>query len=244
MGDLGGKTAFISAATTAVGRACAQALGSSGAALCLADPDLDAAQHLAAAIDAPAALATGLQPQSADSWSTATARCLSEFDRLDVLVLCAGPRAAESGISDTRLEDFRAALHGVGLAAWLGQKYGVLAMRAAGRGGAVVHVTSVLGRLAAPRAAAVCAGSAGVLMSARAAALECAKAGDGIVVNTVLTGPVAGDEEHCFSAAANVPDAVLVTPQDVAAAVLFYATHGAAYMTGTEIPVDGGRSCW
>ena len=80
-------------------------------------------------------------------------------------------------------------------------------------------------------------------MSARAAALECAKAGDGIVVNTVLAGPVQGDDGRCFPPTDLLPDALPVTPQDVAAAVLFYATDGAAYMTGTELPVDRGMLC-
>ena len=80
-------------------------------------------------------------------------------------------------------------------------------------------------------------------MSARAAALECAKAADGIVVNTVLAGPVVGDHGRCFPASAVLPESPMVSPEDVAQAVLFYATDGAAYMTGTELPVDGGRLC-
>ncbi len=62
--------------------------------------------------------------------------------------------------------------------------------------------------------------TAGILYSSKAAALECAREKDGIVVNAVLVGDVPAS--------------------DIAESVFFYATDGAAYMTGTDLPVDDG----
>ena len=241
MGSLGGKTAFISAATSVVGTACARLLAAEGARVCVADADHDAVARLAAELQAPDALGVALDMQDEASWTAALQRCAADLQAPHIVVLCSGAFHGGRPIVDTGLSVFREALYGSGFAAWLGQKQAVLALRAAGDGGAIIHVTSLLGRIAAEGAAGACAGSAGVVMSARAAALECAKAADGIVVNTVLSGPVAGDDGRCFPAGLTLPDAPTVAPEDVAAAVLFYATAGAAYMTGTELPVDGGR---
>ena len=239
MADLTGKTAFISAATSVVGRACATALSASGARVCLADADAAAAASLARTL-APATTFIGLDSCDEGSWQEATAHCLAELQALDILVHCEGCFDGSRPIIDTPLEDFKAALYGSGMAGWLALKHGILTMRKAGRGGAIVQVTSILGRVATANAAASCAAAAGVVMAARAAALECAKHGDGIVVNTVLAAPVAGDDGQSFPDANSVPGATVVAPGDVAEAVLFLASDGAAYMTGTELPVDGG----
>jgi len=235
--NLGGKTAFIAGASSAVGRACAVALAGCGAQICLADDDERRVSDVAATLGMPKVLALPLDFRDEASWRKALEDCLTGLGSLDVLVLCPSGRSGNGAIVDTSLESFRDTLYETGFTAWLGQKQGVLAMRAVARGGAIIHVTSVLGVMAAPGVAACCAGAAGSVMSARAAALECAKAGDGIVVNTVLCGAVEGCEPG------HLPDAPRVQPEDVAAAVVFYATDGARYMTGTELPVDGGLLC-
>jgi NAD(P)-dependent dehydrogenase (short-subunit alcohol dehydrogenase family) len=234
MGLLTGKTAFISAAGSLVGQACASALFDCGARVCLADADR-AAIRLPG--DPRKSLAVDLDVQDEASWQTAFRSCQQELGSLDVVVLCDTGGRGSGRLVDTSLDAFRQILYGTGLVAWTGQKQAVIAMRQAGVGGAIVHVTSVLGVVAAPEAAAYCAGAAGTVMLARAGALECAKAADGIVINTVLSAPVNGEERGCLS---TVPR---VSPADVAAAVVFYATDGAAYMTGTELPVDRGFVC-
>jgi NAD(P)-dependent dehydrogenase (short-subunit alcohol dehydrogenase family) len=103
----------------------------------------------------------------------------------------------------------------------------------------VVHVLSVLARVAAPGVAALCAASRGLLMSAKSAALECARARDGVLVNAVLAGRIEGDPEH-WPDGSLLPAAPVVTVEEVAAGVRFMAREGAAYMTGADLPVDGG----
>ena len=234
MASLEGKTAFITAAGSAVGQACAAALAASGASLCLADHD----QTAIPTSDYPTrSLKLRLDLHTEASWQDAFRRCQQELGGLDVVVLCNAAGRGGGRIVDTSLDAFREVLYGTGLVAWIGQKQAVLAMRKAGQGGAIVHVSSVLGVIAAPDAAAFCAAAAGIVMSARAGALECAKAADGIVINTVLSAPVSAEDRGCL------PDVPPVEPEDVAAAVVFYATDGAAYMTGTELPVDAGLLC-
>ncbi|MCS6947591.1 MAG: SDR family oxidoreductase [Steroidobacteraceae bacterium] len=133
---------------------------------------------------------------------------------------------------------FGATFRRIASANWLVQQQAVLALRAAG-GGTLINITSVLARLAAADCAALCAAARGVLMASRSAALECARAKDRVIVNAVLAGRIDEDPLH-WPDGALLPHAPPVRADDVAAAALFLATDGAAYMTGVEWPVDGG----
>lgn len=167
-------------------------------------------------------------------WAALMQRCLAELNGLDIFICCA-PREQGVSIADTSLARFRELLYRSALAAWLGQKHAIMAMREHSQRGVIVHITSVLARAAADRAAAQCAAEAGILMSSKAAALECAKAEDGIVVNTLLAGPIEEDGADRLQQGNTRVEAA-----DVAAAALFLVSDGADYMTGTELAVDAG----
>ena len=164
--SLSGKTAFVFGANCAIGQACAETLSVQGARLFTADHnDLD-------------------DRGSDEAWQDLLQRSVKKLGRLDIYVHC-DPVAPGRPVCETPLSDFREALYDSALSAWLGQKHAILAMREHG-GGAIVQVISTLARAAAVNAAAGCAAHAGILMSSKAAALECAKHNDGIVINAVL----------------------------------------------------------
>ena len=165
-------------------------------------------------------------------WATLMRQCLQKLGHLDIFICCA-PRASGTPITDTSLDEFQATLYGSALTAWLGQKHAIMAMRAHGQPGAIVHITSILARSVAQNAAARSAAEAGILMSSKAAALECAKQQDNILVNTVLAGPIQEDGPQGL-----LRDSPLVGAADVAAAAVFLASDGARYTTGTELAVD------
>ena len=76
-------------------------------------------------------------------------------------------------------------------------------------------------------------------MSSKAAALECAKNNDDITVNTVLVGPRSKQEDLTQL----LPGAGVVSPDAAADAILYFLSPDAAYLTGTEMAVDGGFLC-
>ncbi len=168
---------------------------------------------------------------------TIWAKAFSDVGRFAIFVNAAHSCETKS-IADLDPNTFMSVFNGIAETAWLAQKHAVLALRK-NNGGVIINVTSVLARVAAANCAPVCAAARGVLMSTKSAALECAKAKDNIVVSAVLAGRMEGDPEH-WPDGSLLPGAPTVTPEDVAAGVLFLATDGAAYMTGVEMPVDGG----
>jgi NAD(P)-dependent dehydrogenase (short-subunit alcohol dehydrogenase family) len=178
-----------------------------------------------------------LDPLEPASWREAFRRCAQAVGPPGVIVL-ARQHIARARIESTSRTGFEHAFLAHGTAGWLAQQQAVLALREAG-GGVIVHVLSVLARVAAPGVAALCASSRGLLMSAKSAALECARARDGVVVNVVLAGRIEGDPEH-WPDGALLPSAPVVTVDEIAEGVRFMAREGAAYMTGADLPVDGG----
>ncbi|MBT4740959.1 MAG: SDR family oxidoreductase [Rhodospirillaceae bacterium] len=221
MTDLSNKVAFVAGARSSIGRACISALRSAGAQICAvgagdADRNLD------------------VDVYDAESWDEAFDTCVKTLGRLDVLVI---PTAGKSSppIEDAALAGFVSTHRAMVVPAFLAQNRGIVAMRKAGNGGAVVHVIPAAARAGLEGAVAACTASAGILFSSKSASLECAKEKDGIVVNAVLVGPVAGEPQLPYP-----KDVAAVPPQAVADAVLFYATDGAVYMSGMDLPVDGG----
>ena len=221
MTSLLGKVAFITSAAGALGRACVAALADAGARTCIAG-------------DGKADLLVDVNRHDPASWDAAFATCIEKLGGLDVLVILTSGTPSLS-IEEISATEFVAAHRDMAVPAFFAQNRGIVAMRAAGQGGAVVHVLPAAAKAGLDGAVATCTASAGILFSSKSASLECAKAKDGIVVNAVLAGPVAGEPPLPYP-----QDVAAVPPQSVADAVLFYATDGAVYMSGMDLPVDGG----
>jgi NAD(P)-dependent dehydrogenase (short-subunit alcohol dehydrogenase family) len=221
MTDLTNKAVFIANGAHPVAQACAAAFRQQGAKACLVNAD---GGDLRVEID--------VQDQA--SWVAAFSACHGALGGPDVLVIPSFGGVSE-GIEALKFGEFVAAHRAMAVPAFLAQNQGIIAMRSARVAGAVIHILPAASRVAVGNAAAVCTAAAGILFSSKSAALECAKAKDGIVVNALLAGPVegAGDVDY------GVP-VDSVSPQQIAAAAVFYATDGAAYMTGMDLPIDNG----
>lgn len=124
------------------------------------------------------------------------------------------------------------------------------AMRAAGRGGAIINITSRLASIGVPSMGVYSASKGAMLALTTAAAVELAPWE--IRVNAVAPGMTRTPLYESWAAeqpdpaaterqvAAAIPLRRIAEPADVAAAVAYLASPGAAYVTGTSIPVDGG----
>ena len=112
------------------------------------------------------------------------------------------------------------------------------------RNGRIINVTSVVGHAGNPGQANYCASKAGVSGMTRSLARELGSRN--ITVNCVAPGFIdtdmtkALDDKQKEGLVGNIPLGRLGTPADIAAAVLFLASPGAAYVTGATIHVNGG----
>ena len=109
--------------------------------------------------------------------------------------------------------------------------------------GRVVMVTSVTGAVMAMRAeVAYAAAKAGMVGLARALAVDHAR--DGITANAVAPGWIATGSQTADETgqARHTPLGRSGSPEEVAAAIAFLCSTGAAYVTGQCLVVDGGNS--
>jgi NAD(P)-dependent dehydrogenase (short-subunit alcohol dehydrogenase family) len=167
---------------------------------------------------------------------------------VDGLVTCAAVIAPEDrGVDSSSLgawdETLRVNLIGV----WLACRAVILAMRAHGRGGAIVNIGSIVARVgSATSQPAYTSAKGGVLALSRELAV--AHARDNVRVNVIspgllatsLTRPLVTDAGELQRRLTHIPVGRLGLPSDIAGTATWLLGDEAAYITGVDLPVDGG----
>ena len=154
-------------------------------------------------------------------------------------VLVNGCYAHHAGaLADTSLEQFRQALQSNLTAAFFGTQTAVVRLRAAGRKGAIINMSSVFADRALPGTAAYAASAGGIRSLSKSAALACAEAGDGIHIHAVLTGHYEGSPALPANGKGLLNGTV--SADEVAALVVQLAGDGATYTHGSTVALDGG----
>jgi NAD(P)-dependent dehydrogenase (short-subunit alcohol dehydrogenase family) len=176
----------------------------------------------------------------------ATEAAAAALGGLDVLVCCAG--VAPSGtILETSTEEWDRAFAVNVRGCFLMAKHVIPHMRADGRGGAIVNVSSCIGIVAAAEAAAYCASKAALIELGRAMAID--HAPDGIRVNTVCPGVVdtpmvqawlRDRPDHAERLFGGHLEQRLIEPGEIADAIVFLASSAASSVIGETLVVDGG----
>lgn len=259
MGQVDGKIALVTGGASGIGRACCETLAREGATVIVADVDDALGEALAGAIAAAGQRAEyrHLDVTSEEDWRSAIAWVMERHGRLDVLVNNAGIALCVP-ITEMSLADFRRqqAINVDGV--FLGTKHAIPAMRASG-GGSIVNMSSVAGITGnSVGLAAYSATKGAVRLFTKSSALECAKAGTNIRVNSVHPGivvtplwgkmfpgdpafqPGANDIDPAARMNRQIPIGRSATPQDIANGVLYLASDASSYMTGSELVIDGG----
>lgn len=254
MKDLEGRIALVTGAARGIGAATARALAAAGAKVVVAD--ISDGQGTAA--ETGGAYVTH-DVTSEDSWIAAVAFAKSTFGGLDILVNNAGVFWMKP-IAHTSLEDFRRMQQVNVEGVFLGLKHAIPAIAERAQmwdgGGSIINLSSVAGMVGSPLTLAYNASKGAVRLMTKAAALECAQGGLKVRVNSVHPGIIdtpmmekamtdmaargggANDIRERF--ASRHPLGRLGRDTDIANAVKFLASDAAAFMTGSEVVVDGG----
>src|SRR5690349_472654 len=170
---------------------------------------------------------------------------LKSYGRLDVAFNNAGTEGVVRPITELGEEDWTRTVDVNLKGTWLSMKHEIAAM--ADRGGAIVNVATIGAMAGIPGTTIYAASKGGVIAMTRAAAIEWAPRG--IRVNVVSPGAVetdmferftGGNEQAKAEFRAAHPLGRAGSVGEIADAVLWLASDGAAFVTGHNLVLDGG----
>lgn len=233
------KRALVTGGARGIGEAIVRMFVSQSCRVTVADIREDEGKAVADTLGR-AATFQHLDVTNADSWGALVSEADDPFD---VLVNNAGAVVDFGPLHETDPESWRRIIDLNLTGAFLGMRALIPEMVRHG-GGSVVNLSSISGVVGHDVAAAYQSAKGGVRTLTKNGAITYAK--DGVRVNSVHPGIIAtpmvaeqpGWATEAFVAA--TPMARLGRPEDVAYAVLYLASEEAAFVTGTELYVDGG----
>lgn len=240
MARLDGKVAVVTGAARGLGAATAKRLCQEGAAVMLCDilDGEETAQALRGA-GHKAAFAT-MDVADRDAWMRVLAETAAQFGGIDILVNNAGVYRPAT-IETIELDDLLS-VYGINLfGPLLGMQAVIPYMRKRGAG-SIVNIASNATAFIFPTSVSYGSSKAALANLTKTVAVHCAQSGYRIRANSIHPGPHAtammGSDPSPLLA--RIPLQRMGEPEEVAAAVAYLASDDAAFVTATELFIDGG----
>lgn len=245
-----GKVAIVTGAAAGIGKVTAIALARRGAQVIISDINEKGLQEVVASTDEYEG--ETLHPiqadvASADDVQNLIQETVREFGRLDIAVNNAGIEGARASTVDYAIDDWDRVMNVNLRGPWLCMKHQIPEMLKH-NAGAIINVSSILGRVSFANAPAYTAAKHGLIGLTKAAALE--YAARGIRINAVCPGfiitpmleraGITTDEETRRQVTALHPMGRMGDPREVAQAITWLASDEASFITGDSLMVDGG----
>lgn len=248
-GRLHGKTAIVTGAGSGFGEAIAQRFAAEGARVAVVDIRGDAAGRVAAGIG-DAALAITADVGSAADVEAAVAQAQAWFGPPHIVVNNAGVAYRNQPLLDVSEDEFDRVFRVNVKSIFHFVRAAVPPMREAG-GGVILNVGSTAAIRPRPGLTWYNASKGAVSLMSKSLAVElapwrirvnalCPVMGETGLLETFMGAPDTPENRARF--VATIPWGRLCRPSDLAAAALFLASDEAEFITGTEFPVDGGRT--
>jgi cyclopentanol dehydrogenase len=249
MGRLDGKVALISGGARGQGATEARLFVREGAKVVFGDILDEEGRKVEAELRAGggAAAYVHLNVTNEADWRAAVTLAERQYGTLNVLVNNAGI-LIRSAIEETTEDEWDRIMAVNVKGVFLGTKHAIPAMRRAG-GGSIINISSTAGLVGSPgETAAYTATKGAVRLFTKATAIQHAK--DKIRCNSVHPGPIATDmikdmlenTERWEERLRRLPMGRVGTPEDVAYGVLYLASDESAFVTGSELVIDGGTT--
>jgi NAD(P)-dependent dehydrogenase (short-subunit alcohol dehydrogenase family) len=244
--DLNGRVAVITGASRGLGKAMALALGRTGARLALVARDTRSLETVRteareAGADAEFYRADVTDEQQVEQLAR---NVLERFGPVHILINNAGINIRKN-VPEFTLEEWNSVINANLTSAFLLSRAFVPHMKGLGYG-RIINMTSIMSHVSLPGRAAYSASKAGLLGFTRALALELAPEAISVVAispgpfATEMNLPLLNDPEKNAQFLATIPLGRWGKVEDIGALVLFLCSDHAAFITGTDVLIDGG----
>lgn len=244
------RVAIVTGAGSGIGEATARLFAREGAQVLVVDWNREAGERTTAAIQTAGGKAQYhyADVSNAQNVQGMVEAALDSYENLHILVNNAAVQIMASLVETT--EEVWDRIQSVNLkGVFLGCKYAIPAMIRSG-GGSIVNIASILGFVGDPDLAAYCAAKGGVIALTKVAALTYGH--QGVRVNCICPGDVNTPLVEAYFGKDPDPQRLrhevsskyalrrIATPDEIAEAVLFLASGGSSFITGSTLVVDGG----
>ncbi|CAG9974618.1 unnamed protein product [Clonostachys byssicola] len=246
-GRLQGKTAIVTGGASGFGKGIAAKFAAEGANVIITDLSEQQGQTVASELSCLFARADVTKP---DDWRRVLALALEKFNQLDIVVNNAGATYVNKPTQDVTEADFDLVMNVNVKSIYQSTQILVPYFIKEGRPGCFIQVASTAGSRPRPRLTWYNASKAAVINASKTMAVEYGP--NQIRFNTV--SPVVGStgmthlfigkedtEENRKGFVSTIPLGRPSTPSDIANACCYLASDEAAFITGVDLEVDGGR---
>jgi NAD(P)-dependent dehydrogenase (short-subunit alcohol dehydrogenase family) len=248
-GEMDGRVAIVTGASSGIGRATALSFAQRGAHVVVADVDDERGEAVAeeAAAGGPESMFVHADVTNPADVANLVDRSVARFGRLDYAHNNAGVQTPSAYTADCSLDDWNRTLAVNLTGVFLCMREEIPRLLEGG-GGAILNTSSAGGLKGFPGASAYVAAKHGLIGFTKSAALEYASRG--IRVNAVCPGVVDTELVTRFTKGdANVTQQLLDvepmrrfgTPAEIADAVVWLCSDRASFVTGHALIVDGGQ---
>ena len=243
---LEGKVALISGGARGMGAAEAKMFAREGAKVVICDVLDEEGRRTEAEINETGGECIFVRLDVTDEaqWANAVSATVARFGKLDVLVNNAGI-TGRANVEDTTVELWDQVMDINAKGVFLGTKVAIPEMRKAG-GGSIINISSIYGIVGSGASASYHASKGAVRLFTKSTAIQYAK--ESIRANSIHPGPIAtpmtetsrAERELNQLMLARTPMGRWAQPEEVAYGALYLASDESAFVTGSELVIDGG----
>jgi NAD(P)-dependent dehydrogenase (short-subunit alcohol dehydrogenase family) len=239
---------LITGALTGIGRAAAAVFAREGARVVVSGRHEKEGQELVGELKGLGAEAVFVRSdvRKDEDVRNLVDQAVKRFGRLDIAVNNAGTEGLRGLVTEQTADSYAATFDTNVLGVLLSMKHELRVMLPQGSG-SIVNISSTYGHVGAAGASVYVASKHAVEGLTKSAALEVA--GTGVRINVIAVGATdtgmltrfTTTDENKAALVSTVPLKRLATPDEIAQVIAFVGSANASYMTGSSIPVDGGK---